>query len=459
MRALLFFSSLCLLATSAQASQVLARPQPSSAFPYKMVETRLENGLRLVVIPTEPRGMFALYGVVGTGSRDEVEPGYSGFAHFFEHMMFRGTKRFPSAARTGLLASLGVDESGYTTDDFTTYHLQGPKEALEKILELEGDRYQNLEYSEDDFKTESRAVLGEYNKNHANPDRKAYEVLSDLAFDKHTYKHTTMGFLADIERMPNEIEYARKFFKRFYTPDNLLLLVVGDVDPEQVAAQVKQHFGGWKGKRARTTLADEPPLSRERKKAVAWDNPTLERLHVGWRVPSGVRDPRAGALALLLKGYLFSDSSGLTKQVVLEEQLAENITAWFDIHKDAALFPVNARIKEGKTPELVLARIQTALDELAKGKVDAGRFDAVRSNLRYSLLMGLTSADSVAGTVAWLAGPSMDPYAIDTLLAAAAAVTPDDLVKFTKQYFGAERRAVVTLKHEPAAAPAKGASR
>src|SRR5690348_3269259 len=132
-------------ATVAAQSASTAAPQPK-AFPYEMTETKLDNGLRVVVIPTGTGGMFALYGVVGTGSRDEVEAGHSGFAHFFEHMMFRGTKKFPSDARTALLASLGVDESGYTTDDFTTYHLQGPKEALAKIIELEGDRYQNLWY-------------------------------------------------------------------------------------------------------------------------------------------------------------------------------------------------------------------------------------------------------------------------------------------------------------------------
>ena len=102
-------------------------PAASTAFPYEMHETRLDNGLRVVVIPSDTRGMFALYGVVGTGSRDEVEAGHSGFAHFFEHMMFRGTKKWPDDKRVALLASLGVDESGYTTDDFTVFHLQGPK--------------------------------------------------------------------------------------------------------------------------------------------------------------------------------------------------------------------------------------------------------------------------------------------------------------------------------------------
>ncbi|HEY4223355.1 MAG TPA: pitrilysin family protein [Myxococcota bacterium] len=414
-------------------------------FPYEMQQTTLDNGLRVVVVPTDARGMFSLYSVVGTGSRDEVEAGHSGFAHFFEHMMFRGTKKYSADQRVALLTSLGVEENGFTTDDFTAYPLSGPKEALPKIIELEGDRYQNLEYSDDAFKIESKAVLGEYNKNFSNPDQKAYEVLTDLAFDKHTYKHTTMGFLKDIENMPNEAAYSRAFFKKFYTPDNVILYVVGDVDPATVLAQVKASFGSWKGHRALTDVKDEPPLNKERRKAVPWENPTLERLHVAWRVPSGTRDTKAGALGLLLSGYLFSDSSALVKDLVIDEQLAEAVNNDYRIHKDASLFAVSSRIKRSSSSDAVLAKIQTALDDLASGKVDTARFDAVRSNLRYSMLMGLTSAPAVGRTIAVASGPFLDPKALDLVLAAEAAASPQDLVAYTKQWFGKDQRAVVTL--------------
>jgi zinc protease len=427
----------------------------AAAFPYPLQETTLDNGARVVVVPMPGRGMFAMYEVVGTGSRDEVEAGHSGFAHFFEHMMFRGTKKFPSDARTALLGSLGVNESGYTTDDFTTYHLQGPKEALAKIVELEGDRFQNLEYSEEAFKTESRAVLGEYNKNASSPDFKANEVLSDLAFDKHTYKHTTMGFLADIQKMPERFDYSRKFFQRFYTPDNVLFIVVGDVDNAQVVDLFKKHFSSWKGKRQKTDVKDEPALTKERRKAIRWENPTLERLHVGWRVPSSARDIKAGALSMVLKGYVFSDSSDLTKKVVLDEQLAENVSSWYDAHRDAAVFPVVARIKPGKSADTVLERIQSALDDVAAGKIDKKRFEAVKSNLKYSILMGLTSPDSVAGTLAWTSGPFMDVHALDKQLDAVDASTVEDFVSFTKTHFAKDKRAIVTVAHAPAKGGAK----
>ena len=442
MRALFFM----LLATPALASQVIpGKPSVEKVFPYAYETKTLDNGLRVVVIPTDSPGWFALYELVGVGSRDEIEKGHSGFAHFFEHMMFKGTKRFPAAARTALLSDLGVDESGYTTDDFTVYHLQGPTTALPQVMELEGDRWQNLEYAEADFKTESQAVLGEYNKNFSNPDNKAYERLSDLAYDQHTYEHTTMGFLADIKKMPERFAYSRKFFERFYTPDDVVIVVAGDVRNDAVHALVQQHFGAWKGERAKTDLKDEPPLTKERRAHVDWDNPTLPRLHVAWRAPSLTRDPKGAAVALVLSSYLLSEASPLYRSLVLEERLVEALSSWYEPHKDAPLFPVVARLKEKTDPDVVLARVQAALDEVAAGKIDAARLEAAKSNLRYELLMRLTSADAVAGALVYQMGPTLDPASLDRLYGAVRAATPADLAALAKERFGADRRAVVTL--------------
>ena len=113
----------------------------SDAFPYPLETAVLDNGLRVAVSRTGDGGMFSLYEVVGVGSRDEIEPGHSGFAHFFEHMMFRGTKSYPPEKRGALLSSLGLDEGGYTTDDFTTYYVKGPSQGLASVIEIEADRF------------------------------------------------------------------------------------------------------------------------------------------------------------------------------------------------------------------------------------------------------------------------------------------------------------------------------
>src|SRR5262249_17486264 len=155
------------------------------------------------------------YLVVRTGARNEVEPGKSGYAHLFEHMMFRGGEHFTPEQRDSILKRAGASVNAYTSDDRTVYHTLLSKEDLDKVMELEADRFQRLKYSPDIYKTETRAVLGEYNKNSANPLNKLEEVLRATAFDKHTYKHTAMGFLEDIEDMPNQYEYSWLFYNRY----------------------------------------------------------------------------------------------------------------------------------------------------------------------------------------------------------------------------------------------------
>ncbi|MEO5579618.1 MAG: insulinase family protein, partial [Gemmatimonadaceae bacterium] len=199
-------------------AKTVATVSSRDILPFKAAERTLPNGLRVIIVPTGFPNIVSLQIPVQTGSRNEFEPGKSGFAHFFEHIMFRGTKTMTQDEASVLLTKAGARENAYTTDDFTNYYITFAKEDLEGMLKLQADRFQNLSYDEAAFKTEARAVLGEYNKNSANPGSKLYEVMRDSAFTTHTYKHTTMGFIRDIEDMPNQFEYSKVFFDRWYRP-------------------------------------------------------------------------------------------------------------------------------------------------------------------------------------------------------------------------------------------------
>ncbi|MEO6244040.1 MAG: insulinase family protein, partial [Opitutaceae bacterium] len=192
-----------------------AAPAPR-VFPYAYEKHTMPNGLTALLIPMESPGIVAYYSVVRTGSRDEVEPGKSGFAHFFEHMMFRGTKKYPQAAYEAIVTKLGASTNAYTTDDHTAYHLKFAKDDLEQVIAIESDRFQNLSYSLPVFQTEAGAVYGEYRKNITSPFALLNEKIQDLAYDVHTYKHTTIGFERDIMVMAGQFDYSLSFFKRFY---------------------------------------------------------------------------------------------------------------------------------------------------------------------------------------------------------------------------------------------------
>src|SRR5499427_4995866 len=215
------------------ASAASAQQKETNLVPYKYSIDDLDNGLRLVTVPTDFPNMVAVYIVVQTGSRNEVEPGKSGYAHLFEHLMFRGSQNYTPDQRDLVLKKAGADSNASTNGDRTTYYEVFSKEDLEPVLKLEADRFQHLKYSEPGYKTESLAVLGEYNKNSANPEQKLDEVLHATAFTRHTYAHTTMGFLKDIQDMPNQYSYSLQFYNRFYRPEYVTILLVGDVTREQ----------------------------------------------------------------------------------------------------------------------------------------------------------------------------------------------------------------------------------
>src|SRR4029079_5851501 len=176
-------------------SQAAGETGSGKLFPYASLVDALPNGLRLVTVPTDYPNMVALYTVVRAGSRDEVEAGKSGYAHLFEHLMFRGSENYTPEQRDALLKRAGADSNASTNQDRTTYYVVFSKEDLEDVLKAEADRFQRLQYTEPAYKTESLAVLGEYNKNNYNPTQKLGEALYERAFPRHTYAHTTMGYL------------------------------------------------------------------------------------------------------------------------------------------------------------------------------------------------------------------------------------------------------------------------
>jgi zinc protease len=306
----------------------------SKAFPFPVTEKTLPNGLKIYVVGFDSPGLVAYYSVVRTGSRNEVEPGKSGFAHFFEHLMFRGSKNFDPDKYTAIIKEMGADSNAFTSDDLTVYHILAGKAALPKIVEIEADRFQRLQYEDAKFQKEARAVLGEYNKNASNPIEKMVETLYDSAFAVHTYKHTTMGFLKDIENMPKELAYSRQFFERYYRPENVVILVVGDADPETVFKLVETHYGEWKRGGKHPVVPAEPPQKQEKRAALSWKGATLPMLLEGYHAPAfsttNVDVPTLDVLSELL----FAERAPLYKRLVIKEQKVESLSGSNDAHVD-----------------------------------------------------------------------------------------------------------------------------
>lgn len=294
-------AALLAFAPAAAAAPAAKATGSADVLPFKAIEKILPNGLKVIVVPTGFPNLVSVHIPVQTGSRNEVEPGKSGFAHFFEHMMFRGTPTYPPEKYQEIITRAGARQNAYTSDDLTNYYTTFAKEDLETVLEVEADRFQHLSYPVEAFKTESRAVLGEYNKNSANPMQKLFETQREAAFSTHTYRHTTMGFLKDIEDMPNQYEYSKVFFDRWYRPERTTVIIAGDVEPAKAVAMVEKYWGAWKRGSFKSNVPVEAAPKGAQYRHVAWQTPTLPLVTVAFRAPafSETRKDQA-ALSMLL---------------------------------------------------------------------------------------------------------------------------------------------------------------
>ncbi len=434
-----------LLTLLAAAALVPAAEAPRKVFPYAYKQEDLPNGLRLVTIPTDYPNLVSLFIVVQTGSRNEVEAGKSGFAHLFEHLMFRGTKENPPDKYQGVIRRAGAAQNAYTTDDYTAYRTTFPKEDLPQILSLEADRFQHLDYSQDMFKTETLAVLGEYNKNSANPMSKMFEVLRARAFQEHTYRHTTMGFLKDIQDFPNEYDYSRQFFDRYYRPEYTTIIVAGDLNPKQVRAMVDKSWGGWKRGNYKAPISAEPPQEGPRTGEVKWPTTTLPWVLVAYRAPS-FSDTQNDTAALDALSYLaFSQSSDLYQKLVIQEQKADAFGAQNGDHVDPYLFGIFARVKKVPDMEAVNQAILATVKQFSDTPVDAAKLERVKENLRYSFALGLNNSEAIAGTVARFVALKRTPETINRVYDLYASLTPADIQRVAKHYLTERNRTTVTL--------------
>ncbi|MDH4068871.1 MAG: insulinase family protein [Ignavibacteria bacterium] len=437
------------LITGVGMAMIAASVPPATAqsiFPYQHEKRVLENGLTVVMIPMESPGLVAYYSVVRTGSRDEVEKGKSGFAHFFEHMMFRGTENFPGPVYDSIMTSIGADANAYTTDDYTAYHLNFAKDDLERVIQLESDRFQFLHYTEADFQTEAGAVYGEYRKGITSPWWVLNEYMQNLAYDVHTYKHTTIGFEPDIKAMPQAFEYAGSFFSRYYRPDNVVVVVAGDFNPDATFALIERYYGGWEKGYVKPAIPAEPKQRAPRDGEVRYGGKTLPIIDVAFKGDPFDPENSDYVAALLLGDLAFGENSDLYKKLVIQEQKVQFIAASTPMNRDLPLFEIYSMVKSENDIGYVKDEISRVLKQFQTVAVDTKRLDDLKRRNKYSFLMGLDTPDNVAGGLARLVALTGGIDVVDGLYAKMDEVTPDDIMKAANKYFTPERRTTVVLK-------------
>jgi len=430
---------------------VLATVAPAAAasddiLPFQATTRTLPNGLVVIVVPTGFPNIVSLQIPVLTGSRNEVEPGKSGFAHFFEHMMFRGTPELTPEAYNAIITQAGARQNAYTTDDYTNYFTTFAKEDLETILRIEADRFQHLAYSVAAFKTESRAVLGEYNKNSANPIQKLYETMRAKAFTVHPYQHTTMGFIADIEDMPNQYEYSKTFFSRWYRPENVALIVAGDVEPDEVLPLVEKYWGGWQhGTDETVEIPQEPAPHGPVYAHVDWSTPTAPWVAIAFHGPAFSETAKDAAAIDMFMDINFGHTSDVYRKLVEQEQKVDQFFAGGSDNADPELISIFARVKKAEDAVYVRDELLRAVAVSRATKIDARRLEEAKSNQRYSFTARLDNTGTIAAILARFVRYNRSYDTLNNVFRVYSSLTPDDLYAAANEYFTDAGMVVTTL--------------
>jgi zinc protease len=346
---------------------LVAAPSPAAD---ATAERELGNGLRIIVKPDRRAPVAVVMVWYRVGSIDEVN-GVTGVAHVLEHMMFKGTPATSTGEYSRIIAAAGGRDNAFTSNDFTGYFAMLQKSHLELVLRLEADRMANLVLSPDEFAKEIKVVMEERRwRTDDRPRSLLYEQLMAAALTAHPYRNPVIGWMSDLENM--RVEDAREFYQRWYTPNNAVLVVVGDVEPQEVFTLAEKYFGPIPTRALPPRKPQDEPEQRGLKRITVKAPAEQPVVIMTFRAPP-LREPERDwepyALKMLAAVLSGDDAARLNRNLVREQRLASGADASFDgIARGPDFFFLSAIPSEGRSA----AEVEQGLrSEMAK-IIDAG---------------------------------------------------------------------------------------
>lgn len=414
---------------------------------FPVVEHRLPNGLQILLLPKQNVPAVSYTTFFRVGSRNE-EPGLTGMAHFLEHMMFNGAEKYGPKEFDRTLETVGGTSNAYTSHDLTVYFEDFPSEALETVIDLESDRMRSLALDPVLFESE-REVVKEERRYRVDNDLfgTMEEALSSLIFRAHPYRWPVIGWMGDLDAATRED--AMRFFRTYYAPNNALLMVVGDVDPDNALARIEAAYRDIPAGPPVPEVRDaEPEPNGERRARVDFPSHTPALL-LGYRSLSASHADTP-AVELLETALGHGDSSILMQKLVYEGELASDVHVGHDLRIDPSAFLVFAELPPGGDPARVEDAIYGELARIAREGVDEATLRRAKAIVRSSILNAFTSHAGIAhalGEHQVLFGDWREALMV---LERYEAVTNEDLQRVAGTLFQASNRSVVTVIPEEA---------
>jgi predicted Zn-dependent peptidase len=444
--ATLAVATLLLLAAGAPSAQTT----PS----IKFTDTKLSNGLRVIIAEDHHAPVYSIVVHYKVGSRDE-RTGRTGFAHLFEHMMFKGSENVGPGEHFMLVFNNGGSMNGTTNKDRTLYFETLPANQLDLGIFLEADRMRSLEITKDNLDNQRNAVQEERRLGLDNqPYGKTFELIDELAYDNPAYEHSVIGSMADLNAA--SVDDVASFFKTYYAPNNAVLAIVGDVDTKTALEKVRKAFEPIRAQPAPPPVdMSEPKQTAERRQSIDDALARLPRVDIVYKVP-----PRLTADddALQVLGTVLSSgrSSRLYQQIVRELQLSPNVNAGRDGAIGPGLFRIGGIAAPGKTVEALEAAIYAEIDKVKNGPIAEWEIEKARSNAKRAVVTSLTNSLQRAIQLAEFAASYGDPGLINQRVERIAKVTAADVQRVARTYLVPENRTVVITRPKAATSSSSG---
>jgi zinc protease len=416
-------------------------------------EHTLANGLRVIVKPDRRAPVTVVMVWYKVGAIDEVN-GVTGVAHVLEHMMFKGTRTMQPGEYSRVVAAAGGRDNAFTANDFTAYFAMLQKSHLELALKLEADRMVNLRLAPDEFAKEIKVVMEERRlRTEDKPRSLTYEQLMAAALTAHPYRNPIIGWMNDLENM--RVEDARDFYRRWYAPNNAIVVVVGDAAPQEVFTLVEKHFGAIPARELpQRKPQDEPPQLGERRVTVKAPA-ELPYVTMTFRAPP-LRDPQRDwepyALEMLADVLSASDAARLTRTLVREERLASSAGAsYYGIARGSGFFYLSAT----PTPGRAVAEVEQALRREMKRIIDEGvtveELERVKAQAVAAHVYQRDSMFFQARQIGVLEMSGISHRTVDLQLEKLRAVTPEQVREVARKYFRDDALTLATLDPQPLA--------
>jgi zinc protease len=431
-----------------------AAAQTARSMRIDMKETRLPNGLRVITAEDHNAPVIAIDITYNVGSRDERK-GRTGFAHLFEHMMFKGSENVGTGEHFYLIFNNGGNMNGTTNEDRTTYFEALPSNQLDLALFLEADRMRSLVINKANLDNQRNAVQEERRLGVDNqPYGQSGEILQGLIYDNFAYKHTVIGSMDDLNAAT--VEDVAAFFKTYYAPNNAVLTLVGDFKTAEALKKIKENFSNIPRQPDPPAVdMTEPEQKAERRAAVDDALARLQQIDIAFKaVPGNTAD--FYALQVLSAALQGGQSSRFYQTLVKDKQLVTNIFGFIDEKRGPGAFYVSATVRQGVKPADVETAIYDEIERVKKDGVADWEIQKAKNTTRRNFINSMQSSLSRAINLSVWTVYYNDPNLINTRLDKLSAVTKADVLRVANKYLTAANRTVVITTPKKAAPMAAG---